>query len=78
MKTTNYVYSNSTKLVPLSDDEPDNIDFHTACKLAGENPDDEELSLCTLGEDFECFPAGSPVLTGYQVQGHNFYIFEDK
>lgn len=87
MKFKRYVYGNTPELVPVNDESvglplgpgEDTIeDFEKkwgeTLLAAGFDPDDEEITVVELAEDWEGHPAGSLVVTGCTVEGHPFAI----
>ena len=75
---TRYRYSTQPGLLPLTDDSLgyDSRTTEGDAYRAGFDPDDEELTLCELAEDWNGHPKGARVLTGLQVEGHPFAVEE--
>ena len=71
-KITRYTWDNP-KLVPLRSDDLWDNDIVTA---AGFDPEDEEVTVCDLAEEWNGHPAGSLVVTELTVRGHSFAVVE--
>jgi len=73
MKFKKYIY-NQPELLPLS--EPFYLEnYDEIVTDAGFNPQDEEVIMCELTEDWNDHSVGSLVITGLTVTGHPFTIF---
>jgi hypothetical protein len=59
--------------VPLADGDCEDWD-EAAVVAAGFDPADEEVSICTLTEEWNGHPAGSRVVTTLTVSGHPFAV----
>lgn len=75
MKFRHYTYGNNPGTLPLDCDGY--IEgYDEICTAAGFNPEDEEVNVCTLTEDWNNHPAGSIVVTGLTTAGHPFAVAE--
>ena len=75
MKVTKYVYGTDPSLVPLSDSDGWDDEI---IKAAGFDPNDEEVAVCTLVEDWNGHKEGATVVTGCTVEGHPFAVVEEE
>ena len=71
-KITRYTWDNPN-LVPLRSADLWDGDI---VKAAGFDPEDEEVTVCDLAEEWNGHPAGSLVVTELTVCGHSFAVVE--
>lgn len=67
-----YTYGTCPNLVPL--EQAGIEDWDATVSSTGENPEDEEISICRLTDDWNNHPKGSLIVTGLTVEGHPFYV----
>lgn len=72
-KITKYTYGNAPNQVPLRAADLWNDDVVAA---AGFDPDDSDVTVTDLAEDWHGHPAGSLVVTGLTCEGHPFAVVE--
>lgn len=73
MKFKKYVYGNNPEMLPIDcDGYIEGYDEY--CIEAGFNPDDEEVNVCTLSDDWNGHKKGSIIVTDIMVQGSEFAI----
>lgn len=73
MDFTHYTYTGNTTL-PTIEGQYETSDYDALVKAAGEDPNDEEISLTLLSEPWEGHPAGALVVTGLSLEGHPFHV----
>jgi len=68
-----YTYGSLAEELPIS--EPFYTEnYNELITAAGFNPQDEEVTLCELIEEWNGHDTGSLVVTGLQVEGHRFAV----
>lgn len=79
MKFKDYIYGTEPENLPFMVDEgiSDSEVYQKIVSEAGENPDDPNITICKLSENWNGHQKGSLVVTDLSIQGYRFHVREN-